>query len=255
MNYRLTGLALASVLLVGCASSKPADNDQTAQRSDPFEGFNRTMFNFNYNVLDPYVVRPVAVAWRDYVPVPARTGLSNFLGNLDEPASMLNAFLTGEPRRAMIHFTRFFLNTTLGLGGFIDVAGKANPELAREEPHRFGSTLGRYGVGYGPYVELPAYGSFTLRQDGGDYVDTLYPVLSWLTWPMSIGKWTLEGVETRAQLLDSDAILRQQQDPYAFVRNAYFQRNDFLASGGKLKPEENPNAKAIQGDLNEIDAQ
>ncbi|ADU70090.1 phospholipid-binding lipoprotein MlaA [Pantoea sp. At-9b] len=255
MNYRLTGLALASVLLVGCASSKPADNDQPAQRSDPFEGFNRTMFNFNYNVLDPYVVRPVAVAWRDYVPVPARSGLSNFLGNLDEPAGMVNAFLTGEPRRAMIHFTRFFLNTTLGLGGFIDVASKANPELAREQPHRFGSTLGRYGVGYGPYVELPAYGSFTIREDGGDFVDTLYPVLSWLTWPMSIGKWTLEGVETRAQLLDSDAILRQQQDPYAFIRNAYFQRHDFIANGGKLKPEENPNAKAIQGELNEIDAE
>jgi phospholipid-binding lipoprotein MlaA len=255
MNNRLTGLALASLLLVGCASSKPADNTESAQRSDPLEGFNRTMFNFNYNVLDPYVVRPVAVAWRDYVPVPVRSGTSNFLSNLDEPASMVNAILVGEPRRAGIHFTRFFLNSVLGLGGFIDVAGKANPELAREVPHHFGSTLGRYGVGYGPYVELPAYGSFTIREDGGDFVDTLYPVLSWLTWPMSIGKWTLEGVETRAQLLDSDAILRQQQDPYAFIRNAYFQRHDFLASGGKLKPEENPNASAIQDDLKDIDSQ
>jgi phospholipid-binding lipoprotein MlaA len=255
MNNRLTGLALASLLLVGCASSKPADNTEPAQRSDPLEGFNRTMFNFNYNVLDPYVVRPVAVAWRDYVPVPVRSGTSNFLSNLDEPASMVNAILVGEPRRAGIHFTRFFLNSVLGLGGFIDVAGKANPELAREVPHHFGSTLGRYGVGYGPYVELPAYGSFTIREDGGDFVDTLYPVLSWLTWPMSIGKWTLEGVETRAQLLDSDAILRQQQDPYAFIRNAYFQRHDFLASGGKLKPEENPNASAIQDDLKDIDSQ
>lgn len=123
MNYRLTSLAVASVLLVGCASSKPANSDP-AQRSDPFEGFNRTMFNFNYNVLDPYVLRPVAVAWRDYVPVPARTGLSNFLGNLEEPASMVNAILIGNGRDAGIHFTRFFLNSVLGLGGFIDVAVK-----------------------------------------------------------------------------------------------------------------------------------
>ena len=72
---------------------------------------------------------------------------------------------------------------------------------------------------------------------------------------MSIGKWTLEGIETRAQLLDSDAILKQQNDPYAFIRNAYFQRHDFLAHGGKLKPEENPNAAAIQGDLQDIDSQ
>jgi len=92
MNNRLTSLALASLLLVGCASSKPADDAAPAQRSDPLEGFNRTMFNFNYNVLDPYVVRPVAVAWRDYVPVPARTGMSNFLGNLNEPASMVNSW-------------------------------------------------------------------------------------------------------------------------------------------------------------------
>jgi ABC-type transporter lipoprotein component MlaA len=56
-------------------------------------------------------------------------------------------------------------------------------------------------VGYGPYVQ-PFSGS-TLRDDGGDMVDTLYPVLSWLTWPLSIGKWTVEGIETRAQLLDS----------------------------------------------------
>ncbi|RWR01263.1 ABC transporter permease [[Pantoea] beijingensis] len=252
MNYRLTGLALASVLLVGCASS--TNSDETQGRSDPLEGFNRTMFDFNYNVLDPYVLRPVAVAWRDYVPTPARTGLGNFMSNLDEPAAMVNSFLRGDPYRGMVHFNRFFLNTLLGMGGFIDVAGMANPKLAREEPQRFGGTLGSYGVGYGPYVELPAYGSFTLREDGGDYVDTLYPALSWLTFWMSAGKWVLEGVETRAQLLDSDAILRNSADPYAFVRNAYFQRHDFLARGGKLKPQENPNAAAIEGDLNDIDS-
>ena len=140
MNYRLTGLALASVLLVGCASSH--DNNEPQGRSDPLEGFNRTMFDFNYNVLDPYVLRPVAVAWRDYVPVPARTGVSNFLGNLNEPAAMVNSFLRGDPYRGMIHFNRFFLNTVLGTGGFIDVAGMANDKLAREEPPRFGGTLG-----------------------------------------------------------------------------------------------------------------
>ncbi|MBM7344000.1 phospholipid-binding lipoprotein MlaA [Pantoea coffeiphila] len=252
MNYRLTGLVLASVMMVGCASSKNADDPQG--RSDPLEGFNRSMFNFNYNVLDPYVLRPVAVAWRDYVPVPARNGLGNFFSNLDEPASMINYFVEGNPYKAMIHFNRFFLNTLLGMGGLIDVASMANPKLAKEEPRAFGSTLGHYGVGYGTYVVVPGYGSFTPREDVGGIVDDLYPPLSWLTWWMSAGKWALEGIETRAQLLDSDSILSNSKDPYAFMRSAYFQHHDFLASDGKLIPQENPNAAAIKDELNDIDA-
>ena len=90
-------LALGTTLLVGCASS---GTDQQG-RSDPLEGFNRTMYNFNFNVLDPYIVRPVAVAWRDYVPQPARNGLSNFTGNLEEPAVMVNYFLQGDPYQGM----------------------------------------------------------------------------------------------------------------------------------------------------------
>lgn len=176
MKLRLSALALGVTMLVGCANS----GEQTG-RSDPLEGFNRSMYSFNYNVLDPYLVRPVAVAWRDYVPQPARNGLSNFTSNLEEPAVMVNYFLQGDPYQGMVHFTRFFLNSLLGMGGLIDVAGMANPKLQREQPHRFGSTLGHYGVGYGPYVHLPFYGSFTVRDDGGDMVDTLYPVLSWLT--------------------------------------------------------------------------
>jgi len=253
MNYRLTGLAAAAVLLVGCASA-PKDADTHQGRADPLEGFNRAMFNVNFNYLDPYVLRPVAVAWRNYVPMPARNGMTNFFGNLDEPAAMANSILKGEGNKAGVHFTRFFLNTILGMGGLIDVAGMANPKLAKEEPRRFGSTLGYYDVGYGPYVMLPGYGSFTLREDGGDWVDTTYPVLSYLTFWMSAGKWVLQGIETRAELLDSDGLLRTSSDPYLMVREAYFQRHDFLANGGKLSPEQNPNAKAIQGDLDEIDS-
>ncbi|MGV3347015.1 phospholipid-binding lipoprotein MlaA [Enterobacteriaceae bacterium LUAb1] len=253
MKYRLAGLVLASLMLVGCASSK--DTSDRQGRSDPLESFNRSMFDFNYQVLDPYVLRPVAVTWRDYVPLPARNGLSNFLGNLDEPAAMVNSFLRGDPYRGMVHFNRFFLNTLLGVGGFIDVAGMANPKLAREAPPRFGGTLGTWGVGYGPYVVLPGYGSATPREDLGSLADDFYPPLSWFEWWMSPIKWVFEGIETRAQLLDSDGILRGSSDPYEFVRNAYFQRYDFLASGGKLKPQENPNAQAIQDDLKDIDAE
>lgn len=255
MIHRLTVLGFMCIILTSCAGSKKnAEMSEEQASSGKLDSFNRTMFNFNYNVLDPYLVRPVAVVWRDYVPVPARTGLSNALDNLSEPSTMINYLLEGDISRAAKHFTRFMLNSTLGLGGLIDVAGKANPELAQETQHGLGSTLGHYGVGYGPYVVLPGYGSFTPRQDGGDFVDNTYPPLGWLTWWLVAGKWVLQGVETRAQLLDSDAILKQQQDPYAFIRSAYFQRYDFLARGGKLQPVDNPNAEAIEGNLEEIDS-
>lgn len=77
---------------------------------------------------------------------------------------MVNYFLQGDPYKGMVHFTRFFLNTILGMGGLIDVAGMANPQLQRVEPHRFGSTLGHYGVGYGPYVQLVLWKLYPARR-------------------------------------------------------------------------------------------
>ncbi len=78
-------------------------------------------------------------------------------------------------------------------------------------------------------------------------------MLSYLTFWMSAGKWALEGIETRARLLDSDGLLKNSSDPYLMLREAYFQRNDFLSSGGALNATENPNAAAIEDQLDSID--
>ncbi len=96
-------LCLFSLLFIGCSSS---NNDN---RSDPLQGFNRTMWNVNYNYLDPYVLRPVAKGWRDYVPQPVKTGIINFADNLDEPMSFVNRLLEGNFKQAMVHFDRFGL--------------------------------------------------------------------------------------------------------------------------------------------------
>ncbi|MXP67290.1 MlaA family lipoprotein [Pantoea sp. Aalb] len=255
MSNRLTVyLALtSSIFLIGCANLKSTNNLETIFRQDPLESFNRIIFKFNYKILDVYVFQPISLAWREYIPIPARIGLNNFLSNLDEPASMVNAFLIGEPRTAMIHFTRFFLNSTFGLAGIIDIAEKTNTKLISQDSYRFGDTLGYYGIGYGPYIELPIYSSFTIREDGGALIDMLYPTLNFLTLPMSIGKWILKNIETRAKLLDFNTILFQQQDPYIFIRNSYFQRHNFISNGGKLSLDNNPNTIAIQNDLKDID--
>lgn len=249
MKLHMAGLMVVVLMVAGCVSQPQS----TAERADPFEKFNRVIFDFNYGVMDRYVVRPVAIVWRDYIPQPARNSLGNFTSNLEEPAMMVNYLLQGNIYDSAIHLTRFFLNSTLGLAGFIDVAGMASPKLEHQLPRRFGSTLAHYGADYGPYLQVPFYGSFTLRDDGASAVDYLYPVMSYFTWPVSVGKWLLSGIEARASLLDADSLLRQSSDPYIFTRDAYFQYHDFITNGGRITPRENPNSREIEGNLQEID--
>ncbi len=116
---------------------------------DPFEGFNRAMFTFNYDYLDPYLVRPVSLAYVNYTPVPIRSGVSNFLANLDEPFSAVNNVVMGNGSKALDHFNRFWINSTLGLLGFIDIASAAG--IDKHDKKEFGDAIGHYGVGTGPY--------------------------------------------------------------------------------------------------------
>ncbi|KAE9540389.1 VacJ family lipoprotein [Ursidibacter maritimus] len=218
------------LILTACSSSI---DQETGQRKDPLEGFNRAMWKVNYEYLDPYVLEPVAKGWRDYVPSPVKTGLVNVANNLDEPASFVNRLLEGEGKKAMVHFTRFWFNTIFGLGGLIDFASMTNDLKLDNGRRTFGDTLGSYDVPTGPYVMLPAYGPATPRQDLGGIVDTTYPVLSLLATPWSIAKFTVQGVNKRAELLGQDALLKQSQDPYATFREAYFQNLEFKVKDGK----------------------
>lgn len=122
----------AALALSGCAGTpqEERDGEETSavlesEVNDPFEGFNRTMWTINYDYLDPYIVRPAAVAYVDYTPSPIRTGIANFLGNLDEPSSIVNNILMGNGAKAVDHFNRFWINSTFGLLGLIDIASAA----------------------------------------------------------------------------------------------------------------------------------
>ena len=135
------------------------------------------MWDFNYKVADPYILKPLAKGWKEYVPSPVRTGVINVADNLDEPASFANRLVQGEFKLALVHFNRFWINTIFGLGGLIDVASYSDP-LKKQGDNRFGDTLSSYGVGTGPYVMLPLYGAATPRQDIGNLANTTYPMLS-----------------------------------------------------------------------------
>lgn len=227
-------LIAATVILTACSSSI---DPETGVRKDPLEGFNRAMWKVNYEYLDPYVLEPVAKGWKEYVPSPIKTGLVNVANNLDEPASFVNRLLEGEGEKAMIHFTRFWFNTVFGLGGLIDFASMTNDLKVDDGRREFGHTLGSYNVPTGPYVMLPAYGPATPRQDLGRLADMTYPTLSLLTTPWALTKYVVQGIDSRANLLGQEALLKQSQDPYATFREAYFQNLEFKVKDGKTNSE------------------
>ncbi|MGL6258003.1 MlaA family lipoprotein [Vibrio sp. WXL103] len=230
MTIRHSSLFFAQLLgfvffgLAGCAAAP--EQDGSIAVNDPLEGMNRVMWNFNYDYLDPYFVRPVSLAYVNYTPRPVRSGIGNFLSNLDEPSSMVNNLIMGNGDKAVTHLTRFFINTTVGLGGIIDIASAA--EITAYEDKTFGDAVGHYGVGNGPYVMVPGYGPWTARETF-ELVDSTYVPLAYLNFWAGLGKWALEGMETRAQLVQQEALIERSPDPYAFTRDAYLQRRDFTA--------------------------
>ncbi|NLS13262.1 VacJ family lipoprotein [Vibrio sp. SM6] len=244
-------LALSCLLLLGTAgcSSVPTDEANGASTAnDPFEGFNRVMWDFNFNYLDPYIVRPVSLGYVEYTPEPVRTGIANFLSNLDEPASVVNNLLMGNGTKAMDHFNRFWINSSLGLLGFIDVAGYTG--ITKQDNKSFGDAVGHWGVGNGPYLMIPAVGPYTVRETT-DFVDGLYVPLSLLNFWAGVGKWALEGMETRASLEPQQALIDDSPDPYILTREIYLQRQDFKAE--VEAPEENAEEEALLDEYLEDD--
>lgn len=250
-----TFLILISLLMSGCSSApdeieadKSAVSASNANRDktpteisstyvddsgDPLEGFNRTMWMINYDYLDPYLVRPASIVYMEWTPSPIRIGFNNFLDNLDEPASALNNLLMGNGQLAVKSFSRFWINTTIGLLGLIDVATMADiPRNSRE----FGDVLGHYGVGNGPYVMLPGYGPVTPR-DLTDTVDSMYIPLNWLNFWQKATKWAFQGLESRYELISQEGLLKDSPDPYSLSKSIYLQHQDFKADI-KEEPEE-----------------
>jgi len=204
-------------------ASADADAPEQDNARDPLEGFNRAMYRFN-DKFDRYLLKPVAKGYRAITPKPVSRGISNFFSNLHDPGIMLNNLLQGKPKQAGSDLGRFLVNTTLGIAGLFDVASKMGMEKHNED---FGQTLGKWGVGEGPYLVLPFLGPSNLRDGPALVVD-------WETYPPNHMEeqstrnklLVVEVVDKRAQYLEAGDILEQAagQDPYIFVREAYRQR-------------------------------
>jgi phospholipid-binding lipoprotein MlaA len=213
-------LLCASLALGGCASA-PHSNPQ-----DPFEPLNRATYQFN-SVLDKALVRPVAKGYNAVVPESGRMMVSNFFSNLDDVVVTANDLLELKPVRAVEDAGRFVVNTTVGLAGIADVATAVGLEKHNMD---FGQTLGHWGVGSGPFIELPLFGPSSVRDGIGLWGDTRAGLLR------RVGNVDARNealatqlVDKRASLLSTERILEEAApDRYAFIRDAYLQRRQGL---------------------------
>ncbi len=134
---------------------------------DPWERLNRSIYRFNAR-FDEVLFLPVADSYRR-LPPPMRSGVHNFFSNLSEPRSTINYLLQLHPLLGLRSLGRFVINSTVGIGGLFDVAGRANLKAALTG---FSATLSTWGMHPGPYLVIPLLGPSTLR-DGiglaGDY--------------------------------------------------------------------------------------
>lgn len=237
----LAVLTIAAIGLSACATNTPQPSSEDLVY-DPFEPLNRKIYGFNEGV-DNIFLGPVARGYNRAVPEPARDGVTNALRNLNSPVVFVNDVLQAKPQRAAETLSRFVINSTVGLGGLIDVADKSGLEGHSED---FGQTLGYWGVPMGAYVMSPFLGPSNIRDTTGRIVDIVFDPLFWIEYNASdmldtyiqSGRTLGTSIDTRARFDESIETLRRQPEPYTALRRAY-------ASGRKTairdgKPVENP---------------
>lgn len=206
-------IILSSSALVGCASSK--------NPNDPYENYNRPVFEFNMTV-DHYVLRPVTVGYT-YIPDPIREALGNFYNNLRDFVSLANDILQLDGIDTMQTTMRIALNSTFGILGLIDVSSSMGlPQYT----NTFGNTLKRWGWTDSSYFLVPFLGPATVRDQLGIipdvYFNPLFYIINdpWISWSI----FGINLLDQRSKYLGQDELLEQTLDPYATIRDLYLQK-------------------------------
>ncbi|NQX94979.1 MAG: VacJ family lipoprotein, partial [Erythrobacter sp.] len=214
-------------------------------KTDPMERVNEESYRITQQ-LDEVFVEPVAYAYRDGLPDPLRDGLGNFVRNLGEPNNALNFLLQGKFGKTFETLGRMLINSTLGIGGLIDIAEKPGVGL----PHRrngFANTMGFYGVGSGPYLYLPITGATTARDAIGSGLDQLLL-------PLAVGApfdqpeftvpfYVVSNLDARLEVDEELERIGETLNPYAARRDTYLYRR--AKTIAELRGEEPPEPPAI----------
>jgi phospholipid-binding lipoprotein MlaA len=228
---------LASFWLGGCSTPTP----QSLAENDPWEATNRDVFAFDVWI-EHNIARPVNEGYRAVLPAPVRQGVHNVVTNLHAPIVLANDALQGDGDKAASTLGRIVINSTIGLGGLIDVASKFGIPYHNND---FGITLGQNGVAEGSYLVLPFIGPLPPRDLLGSGVDGFFDPLSYARFP---GKGTWMTVRSGLRILDTvdqqrdqfETIERTSLDFYATTRNLYRQSRNARIQGEEAATDQLP---------------
>ncbi|MDO9241990.1 MAG: VacJ family lipoprotein, partial [Methylicorpusculum sp.] len=215
----------ASLFIQGCASTPTEGQADSSAQIDPYEDFNRSMYDFNSQV-DKYVAAPVSDGYKYITPGIVQTGITNFFDNLKGINTVINDLLQAKFEQGAQDTGRFLLNTTVGVGGLFDVAKAAGLEHNEED---FEQTLAVWGVPQGAYLVLPLMGPSTTRGIPGAVFDTAANPATYVGYPVQL----LSVINSRA---NADGALKfvdeASLDSYVFTRESFLQWRQFMATDG-----------------------
>lgn len=225
---RTIGQSAVLLLLFCVFVTSPA----AGQADDPWREANERLFKLN-DYFDQLIVRPVATSYTLFIPRVARQGIGNFFSNIDDINVLVNDLLQLKLGAVMNDSGRLLVNSTLGVGGILDVASGFGLYKNEED---FGQTLGRWGVATGPYIMLPVFGASNVRDSFGLVLDTLFnPIQYHSDESLRLTMFLVREMEARSGLLALDELITG--DRYLFLREAYSQRREYLVTDGQLEDE------------------
>lgn len=247
--YLLATSLMFTTLLAGCSTTNTKNNQQ-----DPWEHWNRGAQEFN-DQLDSTIIKPLAKSYLWVTPKFVNDGITNFFSNINDIGVTVNDLLQFKMLQSGMDASRFLINSTAGVVGFIDVAKMLDLPKHNED---FGQTLGTWGIPSGNYLVLPFFGASSPREVAGSIGDALLNPLTYTfvfagsgaaVSAINGGSKAVDLTDTRADLIPKEKIVNEASvDRYSFIKNAYQQRREYLLHDGKV-----PEQDDLEFD-NEIDS-
>ena len=221
----LSTVLLSAILMSACVNKGPNPDD-------PYEPLNRKIYAFN-NKVDAAILKPPAKLYKAIVPDPVRAGINNVFNNINMLPTIANDLLQGDPKYALKDAWRFVINSTFGVAGIFDAADKC-----QLPPHSndLGLTFAKWGDKHSPYFMIPLLGPSTFRDGMGLMFDyalfTPYPYIRQNAIIYSV--LAFRYVDLRSQMLETERLMDDAIDKYAFMRDAYLQHRNYLINGGAI---------------------